>query len=213
MARPPNADAAATRARILEVATRLFAKRGAEGAKLREIAREASLSIGLVGHYFGGKRELYDACVEALYSRLDSLRGALEMVVGRISPSAELVQEAARLAFRFGRAQREAAMLITREIIDRGGELDPKRRDDMLLPFLKTLAPRLSRDLDLPEAEVRLRLQTMIFLADRYAIMADRELALVAGTGSDPGAEKVAIELAEEHYVRVALALFPFPPA
>jgi AcrR family transcriptional regulator len=50
------------RARIRDVALRVIAERGFEGATLRAIAAEAGVSAGLVQHHFGSKDGLRAAC-------------------------------------------------------------------------------------------------------------------------------------------------------
>lgn len=50
------------RARIRDAALRLFAERGIEGATIRDIARAAGVSGGLVRHHFGAKEALREAC-------------------------------------------------------------------------------------------------------------------------------------------------------
>jgi TetR/AcrR family transcriptional regulator, regulator of cefoperazone and chloramphenicol sensitivity len=50
------------RARIRDAALHLFAERGIEGATIRDIAKAAGVSAGLVRHHFGSKDELRDAC-------------------------------------------------------------------------------------------------------------------------------------------------------
>ena len=50
------------RARIRDAALRLFAERGIEGATIRDIARAAGVSGGLVRHHFGSKEDLRKAC-------------------------------------------------------------------------------------------------------------------------------------------------------
>jgi AcrR family transcriptional regulator len=50
------------RARIRDAALRLFAERGIDGATIRDIARAAGVSAGLVRHHFGSKEALRDAC-------------------------------------------------------------------------------------------------------------------------------------------------------
>ncbi|MBI5311161.1 MAG: TetR/AcrR family transcriptional regulator [Actinobacteria bacterium] len=47
---------------ILAVAEHVFAKHGFEAASMEEIARASGVDRALVYQYFGGKRELYDAC-------------------------------------------------------------------------------------------------------------------------------------------------------
>lgn len=49
---------------ILASARKLFAARGYATTSLREIARDAGLDPAMVHHYFAGKDELFNACVE-----------------------------------------------------------------------------------------------------------------------------------------------------
>ena len=81
MARPANANAEATRARILDAALRLFADVGRGQTSVRDIARAADVSLGMVNHYFGSKDELYEACVENMLEEISSLgdRLAIEL--------------------------------------------------------------------------------------------------------------------------------------
>jgi TetR/AcrR family transcriptional regulator, regulator of cefoperazone and chloramphenicol sensitivity len=50
------------RARIRDAALRLFAERGVEGTTIRDIAKAAGVSGGLVRHHFGSKDDLRAAC-------------------------------------------------------------------------------------------------------------------------------------------------------
>lgn len=58
------------RARIRDAALRLFAERGVEGTTIRDIAREAGVSSGLLRHHFGSKDDLRAACDAHALSRL-----------------------------------------------------------------------------------------------------------------------------------------------
>ncbi|MGA7205347.1 MAG: TetR family transcriptional regulator [Specibacter sp.] len=49
---------------ILASARKLFAARGFAATSLREIARDAGVDPAMVHHYFSGKEELFNACVE-----------------------------------------------------------------------------------------------------------------------------------------------------
>jgi AcrR family transcriptional regulator len=71
---PAQADLTA-RARIRDAAIEQFAERGFDRATIREIARAAGVSPGLVRHHFGSKDELRRAC--DAYA-LDALRGYLD---------------------------------------------------------------------------------------------------------------------------------------
>jgi AcrR family transcriptional regulator len=66
------------RARIRDAALRLFAERGIDGATIRDIARAAGVSGGLVRHHFGSKEALRDACDA---HALDRLMGIKEQAV------------------------------------------------------------------------------------------------------------------------------------
>jgi TetR/AcrR family transcriptional regulator, regulator of cefoperazone and chloramphenicol sensitivity len=50
------------RARIRDAALRLFAEHGIDGATIRDIAKAAGVSPGLVRHHFGSKEALREAC-------------------------------------------------------------------------------------------------------------------------------------------------------
>ena len=66
---PAHEDLTA-RARIRDAALRLFAERGIDGASIRDIARAAGVSGGLVRHHFGSKEGLRDACDAYALDRL-----------------------------------------------------------------------------------------------------------------------------------------------
>lgn len=57
---------ATRRDQILDAAGRLFAEHGYAGVSASEVAREAGITPGLLHHYFGGKRGLFEALVERL---------------------------------------------------------------------------------------------------------------------------------------------------
>ena len=61
MARPKNADAAATRGRILAAARSLFAEQGLGGTSTRDIARTAGVSVATLHHHFGNKEGIAEA--------------------------------------------------------------------------------------------------------------------------------------------------------
>ena len=59
-----SADDLTARARIRDAALALFAERGMDGATIRDIAKAAGVSGGLVRHHFGSKEALRAACDE-----------------------------------------------------------------------------------------------------------------------------------------------------
>jgi AcrR family transcriptional regulator len=70
----PAADPAfedlTARARIRDAALRLFAERGIGATTIRDIAKAAGVSGGLVRHHFGSKEALRDACDAYALDRL-----------------------------------------------------------------------------------------------------------------------------------------------
>jgi AcrR family transcriptional regulator len=57
-----DTDDLTARARIRDAALVLFAEKGMDGATVRDIAKAAGVSPGLVRHHFGSKEGLRDAC-------------------------------------------------------------------------------------------------------------------------------------------------------
>jgi AcrR family transcriptional regulator len=76
-----TAQGAAARQRLYGVAIRLMTRRGYQSTPLRDVAKEADVSVGLLYRYFPSKR----AIIIALYDELsaDYARQAVEMPRGR----------------------------------------------------------------------------------------------------------------------------------
>src|SRR5256885_1531113 len=53
-----------TREKLVSSATRLFAQRGFDGVSVKELADVAGVNVSLVSYHFGGKENLYRACLE-----------------------------------------------------------------------------------------------------------------------------------------------------
>lgn len=60
---------ALTRVAVLDAAERLFAARGYRGTSLEEIGREAGLSRGTPGYFFGSKQRLYGEVLDGILTR------------------------------------------------------------------------------------------------------------------------------------------------
>ena len=59
----------ATRQRLLEVAIQVFAARGFDGARTRDITAAAKTNMVSIAYYFGGKQGLYDAAARHVADR------------------------------------------------------------------------------------------------------------------------------------------------
>jgi AcrR family transcriptional regulator len=199
MARPIQADAARTRARILEAAGTAFAARGAGSSSIRSIAANADVSLAMVHHYFGSKAGLYEACIAQMYDQLGDLQAQLaEHFATGGGDLAALLERAVRFGFRFGRAHQVAGRLLFREISTLG-QLSDERQRARQKPFLDDASAALSVLTGRPASELRLPLQSAVMLVARYAISSEAELALFTDNAPDP------IATTEDHLV-VAIA-------
>ncbi len=199
MARPVNADAAATRQRILSAALALFARQG-DSASIRSIAGEAKVSIGMVHHYFGSKDGLLDACVEEMYAELSSLQDRLVPTLLNGGTLAVILPQAVRTGFQFACEHRLAVRLLNRQVVS-AGTLSTDRRMRFQAPFLDLLTAALAETGQHP-TDIRLSLQTVVMLLARYAVSAPEELAFFV---NDP--EQDPLLAVEEHLVTVACSL------
>lgn len=69
-----------SKVRILEAATTLFAKKGFDGASIREICKAADVNLCMISYYWGGKRELYEGIIENLLEKqLEYSKGFLDL--------------------------------------------------------------------------------------------------------------------------------------
>lgn len=72
-------DAARTRAEILDVATREFARAGYDGARVDEIAARTRTTKRMIYYYFGGKEQLFTAVLERAYGVIREAEQALDV--------------------------------------------------------------------------------------------------------------------------------------
>jgi TetR/AcrR family transcriptional regulator len=75
MPRPPETAAPipdGARARILAAALVVFAERGFDGARTREIAERAGANLGLIKYYFNDKEKLWKAAVAQAFAELQA---------------------------------------------------------------------------------------------------------------------------------------------
>ncbi len=72
-------DPVATRRRILDAATREFARLGLGGARVDAIAVRAKANKRMIYHYFGSKKGLFLAVLESAYSAIRNAEQALDL--------------------------------------------------------------------------------------------------------------------------------------
>jgi TetR/AcrR family transcriptional regulator, regulator of cefoperazone and chloramphenicol sensitivity len=204
MGRPANTSAVETRARILDSAFNLFAERGAASTSIRDVAGAAKVTSAMVGHYFGNKEMLYDACVVETFRELRQMSAHLEIVLMEDIEVPELLDKAVRTVFQFACSRRTAVRLLVRAAMSTG-ELHPYGFD-LLMGTMKVVTDFMARRLHRKAEDLRLPLQSLVFLVARYATQAERELALVVGSRAKNKAD--ALTKVEDHLVLVALELF-----
>ncbi len=83
------------------------------------------------------------------------------------------------------------------------GALDVERREGFLLPFLDQVSQLVAPSSGRSAEELRLPLQSLVFLHGRYAIADADELMLVTGTSSSAD----AVRAVEDHLVATARRL------
>ncbi|MFI7126506.1 TetR/AcrR family transcriptional regulator [Nonomuraea sp. NPDC050153] len=79
---------AATRDRVLTIATRLFADRGYDDTSIEAVLQESGLSRGALYHHYAGKDALFEAVLEATESAIGDK--IVEAVQGITDPAAAL---------------------------------------------------------------------------------------------------------------------------
>ncbi|MFD3498918.1 TetR family transcriptional regulator [Streptomyces sp. NPDC058676] len=75
--RPPRAESADTRDRLLTVAREEFSERGYEKTSVRGIAKAAGVDSALVHHYFGTKEQVFEAAVEVALAPVLTVRDSV----------------------------------------------------------------------------------------------------------------------------------------
>ena len=207
MARPVNADAEATRTRIITAASRAFATDGVAGASLRRIADDAGISLGLIRHHFGNKDSLYDACIESSYSLMAQLTPELEESFNTNDAIEDVIAHLMTIAYRAVLAHRDTIQLLTEDLI----RPTPNRSQggpSALVRFIELVCHRFGEATNRPAESFRLPMRTLIMLICRYALVNPDEIAILHGINGVPTETTTAVHgIVEQHLVEVALAL------
>ena len=197
MSRPAGADAELTKRRLIDAATAEFSRCGVAATSMRAVARDAEVSLATIHYYFRTKSALHAACMDAVEGSLVAAFVPMEAILGGVSAALESTQasqqalakateKATRRAFRIARKHQRELKLVMRPWME-SGELDPRWRENVLLPFLDTMSVALAARLGRPARQLRLDIQSLMILGTRFALTTSRELAEMAGTVA-PGA-------------------------
>jgi len=205
MARPIQANAEATRGRVLAAACTLFAGRGLADVTTREIAKSAEVSLATMHHYFGGKAELYEACIHAAYADLGTLADELEAAMTTLAAGStlhSLLDMSIRRAYEFARRHRLQVRLLMRIILDKG-EADPDLRERYQLPLLERGVSLLATATGKAESDVRITFLALHHLIVHFSLTSAREIAIV--TGNPEASPEACVSLVEDYIVSMAI--------
>src|SRR5262245_4956101 len=120
-------DAERTRAEILEVAGREFARQGYAGARVDEIAALMRTTKRMIYYYFGGKEQLYIAVLEKAYAEVRAAESTID--VEHLAP-VEAIRTLAELTFDHHDAHQDFIKLVSIENIHRAEHL---RKSELLV--------------------------------------------------------------------------------
>ncbi|MGW3647467.1 TetR/AcrR family transcriptional regulator [Streptomyces sp. NPDC000878] len=107
-------DAARTKAEILDVATKEFARAGLAGARVDEIAALTRTTKRMIYYYFGGKEQLFTAVLERAYTVIRQAEQDLD--VEHLDPVAA-IRRLAELTFDHHEAHPDFIRLVSIENI------------------------------------------------------------------------------------------------
>jgi AcrR family transcriptional regulator len=141
---------------ILLAANQHFAHHGFRGASLRDIARDAGVSLTLLNHHFGSKFQLLSAVIDTHRAMLDERASAL-LAVMRAGPGKFGVRELVQVWIRIGfdtaaEADGEVFLRLMTRVIDdpseEAAQVVREKLDDAALVFIDALQqcyPGISR--------------------------------------------------------------------
>lgn len=138
----PETPESTTRDRILAAALEVFAQRGFDGARVRDIAERAGANLGLLTYYFTDKQQLWRAAVDSAFAELAAEIGT---VIGEESD--DDLADLARIVRHFVRfvARRPAFMQLMN---DEGKRDDARMRwlaDTHVRPMATAMLRRVER--------------------------------------------------------------------
>ncbi|MGW6795486.1 TetR/AcrR family transcriptional regulator [Streptomyces chartreusis] len=148
--RPPRAESADTRDRILDAAREEFAERGYDKTSVRGIAKAAGVDSALVHHYFGTKEQVFEAAVEVALVPALAVRDAVLEV-----PLDDVGERLTRFLFGLWEnpVTRRPLLAIVRSAVNNEAAATVFRR-----LVSAQLLRRIVGEIDAPDAELRAEL-------------------------------------------------------
>jgi len=127
-----GASEAATRARLLEAAMRLFAERGVRSVTVRDICKAAGANVAAVNYHFGDKERLYDEVVGQALAAVKEFDAFATSAPEGFSPEEKLRHYVRAHLIRGGEAPDSERRGLLRELFRRELSEPDGRRLEML---------------------------------------------------------------------------------
>jgi len=210
MARPVNANAEVTRARIVDAARTLFAERGPEAVGLREVAAEARVGLATVTHYYRSKAELEAAVVDLVVERLATLRVTLMPLLVNVTDLRTAMSLIIPETHRFVRKHLTDIRMMMRLTLHEG-TVPAKTMEDSLLPLLDQAGPLLAGISGVSEQRARLTVLSLNHLVIRYGLTPLAELTRVVGLPKGRSSQGAAVAAVDAYLVDMCLAMMETP--
>ncbi|MEM9187733.1 MAG: TetR family transcriptional regulator [Myxococcota bacterium] len=203
MARPKDADSAATFDSIIVAALEVLAEADSPSKlSVRKVAARAEVSLGTIQYYFPTKDSLLEACLDGYYERLALL--GQKIVAGATSPAADkaaYIEASVRELYRFVRRERVAVGLRMATNTTKG-QLHPQRQAEFMGSAIQAAATALTPFVDIEELDVRLSIQAMASILVRMALMSDTEIQHLTDLDGEEARNAI-----EDYVVRAAKRL------
>lgn len=217
--RPANTDPEETKARVLSAAIELFGRYGEEGASVRQVARAADVSLSTVMHHFGNKEGLYQACLDAIYTKMAAIRDDFGEVLTKSSSPREILRDISRTALEFGFLHRKMLRVVIAAAVGTG-RTPEAIFEKFTAPTLDKVGGLIAKLTGRPEAQMRLLTLSINHALSRYVLTDPIELARVVNPNRTDVADTDEVdtetfEALVEHFAQMiyGMAFAPNLPA
>ncbi|WP_088224752.1 TetR/AcrR family transcriptional regulator [Desulfosporosinus sp. FKB] len=144
-----------SRGRILDSATRIFAEKGLDGARIDEIAEDAGINKRMLYHYYGSKEDLYGEVLRFNYEKIYTLSKNAFILA---DDPKENVTRAVRAYFYFLAKNEDFVRLTSWEALNGGRfakKVIPQFFDLVELEFGDIIKDGIKRNFIRPDTDIR----------------------------------------------------------
>ena len=174
---------------IVQASLKLFAEKGFHGTSMRDIARAADITEGLIYHYFANKRDLFTAIIEE-HSFLPLLRSLPDL--GEWLDTRELLLVLARGFFDVLHRNEDLTRLLLQEV-----QVFPEEKEAFFADAVKESVGALGKVLEdrmseRARTQVDPEVMARIFFNSLLAFFVEQEI--LGGKNIYPGDEQAYVE-------------------